>query len=63
MTKEEVLERLREKRTLINNILHRKAKWIRHILSRNCLIHDAIEGQMMAVKRVGRRERELLDDL
>jgi len=46
-----------EKRTLLNNILHRKANWIGHILRRNCLLHDAIEGQIMKVKGVGRRRR------
>ena len=31
--------------------------------SRNCLLHDAIEGQMTKVKGVGRRRTQLLDDL
>ena len=35
VTNEEVLERIREKRTLLNNILRRKAKWIDHIPRRN----------------------------
>ena len=43
-----------ENRTLLNNILRRKANWIGHILRRNCL-HDTIEGQMTEVKGVGRR--------
>ena len=59
---EQVLDRMGEKRTLINNILRRKANWIGDILRRNCLLHDAIEGQMMEVKGVGRRT-QLLDDL
>ena len=46
----------------VNNILRRKANWIGHILRRNCVLHDAIEGQMMEVKGVGRRT-QLLDDL
>ena len=37
-------------RTLLNNILRRKANWIVHIRRRNCLFHDAIEGQMMEAK-------------
>ena len=36
-----------EEKTLLNNILRRKANWISHILRINCLLHDAIEGQMM----------------
>ena len=47
---EQVLERIGEKRTLLNNILRRKANWIGHILRRNCLLHDAIEGEMAEVK-------------
>ena len=53
-----------EKRTLLNNILRRKANWNGHILRRNCLLHDSIEGQMTEVKGIGRRRRtRLLDDL
>ena len=55
VTNEQALDLIGEKRTLINNILHRKANWIDHILRRNCLLHDAIEGQVMKVKGVGRR--------
>ena len=58
----EVLKRKGEKRTLLNNILRRKVNWIDHILGRNCLLGDAIEGQMTEVKGVGRRT-QLLDDL
>ena len=62
VTNEQVLEHIGEK-TLLNNILHRKANWIGHILRRNCLLHDAIEGQMTEMKGVGRRRTQLLDDL
>jgi hypothetical protein len=58
---EQVLDCIGEKRTLLNNILCRKANWIGLILRRNCLLHDAIEGQMTEVKGVGRRT-QLLDD-
>jgi hypothetical protein len=63
LTNEEVLERIGEKRTLLFNILRRKAKWIGDILRRNCLLHDAIEGEMTELKGVGRRRTQLLDDL
>ena len=59
---EEALERIEEKNTLINNILRRKANWIGHILRRNCLLHDDIEGQMTEVKGVGSRRTQILDD-
>jgi hypothetical protein len=51
----EVLERIREKRTLLNNNQLRKDNRIGHILSRNCLLHDAIEGKMTEVKGAGRK--------
>ena len=41
VTNEQVLERVGEKRTLLYNILCRKVNWIRLILKRNCLLHDA----------------------
>ena len=47
-----------KKRTLLNNITRRKANWIGHILIRNCLPHDAIEGQMTEVKGVRRLEKQ-----
>ena len=50
-----------EKRILLNNVLKRerekKANWIGHILRRNCLHHDAIDGHMTEVKGVGRRRQ------
>ena len=45
VTNEQVLDCIGEKRALLNNILRRKANWIVHILRRNCLLHDAIEGE------------------
>ena len=54
VTNEQVLGRIGENRTLLNNILRRNSNWIGHILRRNCLLHDAIEGQMTEVKGVGR---------
>jgi len=58
---EHVLDSKGEKRALLNNILRTKANWISHILRRNCLLHDAIEGQMAEVKGV-RRRTQLLDE-
>jgi hypothetical protein len=44
-----------------------KANWIGHILRRNCLLRQVIEGKIkvwMEVRgRRGRRRRKLLDDL
>jgi hypothetical protein len=47
---EQIIERIGEKRKLLNNVLCRKANWIDHILRRNYGFHDAIEGQMTEVK-------------
>ena len=60
---EQVLERIEEKRTLLNNILCIKAKWIGHNLRINCLLYDAIEGQMMEVTVLGRSTTQLLDGM
>ena len=49
-TNDEVIERIGEKKALLNNILSRKAQWIVHILRRNYLLHVVIEAQMTAVK-------------
>ena len=53
---EEVFERIGEKRTLLNNILRRKANWIGPYSEKNY----AIEGQMTEMKGVGRRTRSLI---
>ena len=45
------------------NIQRRKVNWIGHILRRNCLRHDAVDGQMTELKRVGRRRTQLLNYL
>ena len=44
VTKKRVLDRIGEKRTLLKNILRRKVNWTGHILRRNYLLHDVIEG-------------------
>ena len=50
VTNEQVLERIGEKRALLNNILRRKSNSIGHITRINFLLHDAIEGQMTEEK-------------
>ena len=48
-------------------MVFRKANWIGHILCRNCLIRQVIEGKIKGKKEVtrrrGRRRKKLLDDL
>ena len=63
VTNEEVIEHVGQKRTLLNNTLHRKANWVGHVLRRNYFIYYLIEGQMTEVNGVGRIRTQLLDDL
>jgi hypothetical protein len=41
---EEVLLRVNEQRNILHEIRKRKANWIGHILRRNCLLKEVIEG-------------------
>jgi hypothetical protein len=66
---EEALQRAEEERNILQTIKRRTAKWIGHILRRNCLlkhvIKGRIEGRLEVIGRRGRRRRrkQLLDDL
>jgi hypothetical protein len=64
---EEVLLRVKEQRNILHEICKRKAKWIGHILRRNCLLQQVsegkIKGEIEVTGRRGRRRRKLLDDL
>jgi hypothetical protein len=64
---EEVLFRVSEQRNILHEIRKRKANWIGHILRRNCLLKQVIEGkikgQIEVTRRRGRRRKKLLDDL
>ena len=64
---EEVLLRVNEQRNILHEIRKRKANWIGHILCRNCLLKQVVEGkikgEMEVAKRRGRRRKKLLDDL
>ena len=64
---EEVLLRVNEQRNILHEIRKRKANWIGHILRRNCLLKQVIEGkingEVEVTRRRGRRRKKLLDDL
>jgi hypothetical protein len=64
---EEVLLRVREQRNILHEIIKWKAKWIGHILRRNCLLREVIEGKIKGrievTRRRGRWRKKLLDDL
>jgi hypothetical protein len=52
---------------ILDEIRKRKANWIGHILRRNCLLKQVIEGKIKGeiemTRRRGRRRKKLLDDL
>jgi len=58
---EEVLSRVKEEKTIFHVIKIRKAKWIAHVLRRNCLLEHVIEGTIEGTVRKGRRRKQLLD--
>jgi hypothetical protein len=64
---EEVVHGGEEKMNILLTIKRRKAKWIGHILRRNCLlkhvIEGKIEGRIEVTGRRGRRRKQLLGDL
>ena len=64
---EEVLLRVKEQRNILHEIRKRKSNWIGHILRRNCLLKQVIEGkikgEMEVARRRGRRRKKLLDEL
>jgi len=64
---EEVLLRVNVQRNTLHEIRKRKANWIGHILRRNCLpkqvIEGKINGEMEEARRRGRRRKKLLGDL
>ena len=53
VTNEEVLGRIEEKKTLLDNILRRKGNCIGHILRRIYLLRDTVQEQMTEVKAIG----------
>jgi len=63
---EEVLHIVRD-RNVLHTINRRKAKWIGHMLRKNCLLNRVIEGNIdRRVEGTGRRGRireQLLDDV
>ena len=67
MRNEEVLRRVNEQRNILHEIRKRKANWIGHILRRNCLLQQVIEGKIKGQIEVRirreRRRKKVLDDL
>jgi hypothetical protein len=63
----EVLLRVNNQRNILHEIRKRKVNWIGHILRRNCLLKQVLEGkikgQIEVTRRRGRRCKKLLVDL
>jgi hypothetical protein len=64
---EEVLIGVKGQRNILHEISKRKVNWIGHIMYRNCLLQQVIEGNIKGgidvTRRRGRRCRKLLDHL
>jgi hypothetical protein len=57
---EEVLHRIKEDRNILHTIKRRKAKWIGHVLRKNCLLKHVTVGKMKITGRRGSRRNQLL---
>jgi len=55
---EEVLLRVNEQRNILHKIRKRRANWIGHILRRNCLLKQVIEGKIKGEMEVPDDEEE-----
>jgi hypothetical protein len=55
---EEVLLRVSEQRNILHEIRKRKGNWIGHILRRNCLLKEVIEGKIKGAKRIDKKTRK-----
>ena len=62
----DVLHRVKD-RNVLHRIKGRKATWIGHILRRNCLLTQVIEGKtadkIKVTRRQRRRHKQVLNDL
>jgi hypothetical protein len=64
---EEVLQRIKDERDILQTTKRRKASWIGHIWRRNCflkyVIGGKVEGRIEGTGRRGRIRKQLVDDL
>jgi hypothetical protein len=54
-----VLLRVKEQRNILHETSKRKANWIGHVLGRNCLLNQAIEGKKIGY-RSDRKTRKMM---
>jgi len=55
---EEVLLRVNEQRNILHEIRKRKANWIGHILRRNCILKQVIEGKIKGEMEVEKTRKK-----
>ena len=58
MKNEEVLLKVNKQRNILHEIRKRKANWIGHILRRNCLLKQVIEGKKKVGDGSGKKTRK-----
>ena len=58
MRNQEVLLRVNGQRNILHEIRKRKANWIGHILRRNCLLQQVIEGNIKGADRSDMKTRK-----
>jgi len=67
LNRSEVLHEVKEHRKLLYTLRRRKANWIGGVVLRNCflkhVIDGKIEGRIEETGRLGRRRKQILDDL
>jgi hypothetical protein len=55
----EVLQRVKEERNILQTIKGRKANWLGRVLRRNCLLKQDIEGKIEARTSNGKTRKKM----
>jgi hypothetical protein len=60
---EEIQQRVKEKRNVLQTVRRRKATWVSHTMHSNCLLNLVIQEKIGEYGRRGRGRKQLLNDL
>jgi len=63
ISKQQVLESIQEKRTLLDSIHQRKHKWLGHILRHDGLLHTILKDRIEGKRGRGRKRKQMIDDI
>ena len=63
VTNEGVLRKVNEQRKLMKTIWRRKARWVRHVLRGEGLLHETIKGRFEGRRPRGRKRAMMLVDV